>query len=119
MGKGNSASERRKQILELMGKMQEQARQLGVQVLGARRFMTLIGYKVAAHPAPPDYDARPAGVGSVSENPETGSDFREPASKRTDKDRGGDEGDKPAKGKAKKPPKQDEDNPDKDKDKDK
>jgi hypothetical protein len=116
--RANSTTERKKQILELMGKMREQATQLGVQVVGARRFMTLIGYKVAAHPAPPDYDARPAGVGSVSENPDTGSDFREPASKRTDKDNAGDEGDK-AKGKAKKPPKQDEDNPDKDKDKDK
>jgi hypothetical protein len=47
--------ERKKQVLEIMGKMQTDARDLGVQAISTRRFLSMIGYKLPKNPTPPDY----------------------------------------------------------------
>lgn len=100
-GKGNANTERKKDVLEQMGKMRTEAEHLGIQVLGARRFMTLIGYKLPTRMASPDYDARPQGVGSLEAPSDTGVSDR----------------DTPATGKAKAPPKKNDDDSGGDKDK--
>jgi hypothetical protein len=50
-------NERKKLVLEAMGKMQSDARDKGIQPISARRFLAMIGYKLPKSPQPADYGA--------------------------------------------------------------
>lgn len=45
----------KQEIQAQMGRMQEEARKLGVQVIDYRKFLAMIGYKVPERPAPAEY----------------------------------------------------------------
>jgi hypothetical protein len=46
IGEGDVRTERKKEILNKMSEMQDEAKKYGIQVLPLRRFLSLIGYKV-------------------------------------------------------------------------
>lgn len=108
LGAGANA-ERKKEIATRMSELQTDANRLGVQIVPARRFLTMIGYRMPRSVTPADYDStRPAVLTDESGTPtgkegarEGKTDLREPASRDQGDMEGKDADKEPAKGKPK------------------
>jgi len=59
---GDTRTDRLQEILKKMGEKNTEALKLGITVVPARRFMSLIGLQMPNNPRPPDYNARPTSV---------------------------------------------------------